>query len=119
MTKQYIIRHKATQKQLFTSNGNKGAWKTPGHAKAAFTNTNFYWSLQEEFGLSWRGSRRFDDQDEFEIIAVVPEDSIRAARLEKAEALLADVLTHLDNTHGYDTDIWYSIQKFLGYREDE
>lgn len=119
MTNVYIIRHKATQKQLFTAGGKKGAWKTPGHAKAAFTNTNFYWSLQEKFGLSWKGCRRFDEQDDFEIVEVVTEDSIRAARLEKAENLLEAVAVHLDNTHGYDTDLWYAIQKFLGYREDE
>lgn len=115
MTKQYIIRHKATQKQLFTSRGKKGLWKTPAHAKAAFTNTNFYWPLQEQFGLDWKGCRRFDEQDEFEIVAVVTEDELV---LNRAKELLEDVLIHLDNTHGYDTDIWYAIREFLGLKDE-
>lgn len=118
MTKQYIIRHKATQEQLFTSHGTKGAWKTPGHAKAAFTNTYFNCYRRDQFGLSWQGSRRFDEQEDFEIVEVVSEDGIRLARLDKAEKLLEDVLVHLDNTHGYDTDIWYEIREFLGIMDE-
>lgn len=116
MTKHYIIRHKATQKQLFTAGGKKGAWKTPGHAKAAFTNTNFsYWSLRLQFDLDWKGCRRFDEQDEFEIVAVETEVSVREARI---TALLENVLTHLDDTHGYDTPIYYEIREFLGYKDE-
>ena len=99
MTKQYIIRHKETHKQFFTSKGKKGIWKTPGHAKAAFTTAH-----------AFRGGFTFDEQDVYEILEVAfPEP-----RLVEAEDLLADVLVHLDNTHGYDTDLFYAIRKFLG-----
>lgn len=96
----YIIRHKETHKQFFTSNGKKGTWKTPGHAKAAFTTAHAY-----------RGGFRFDEQDVYEILEVKFKDPHTV----EAEDLLRAALDHLDNTHGYDTDLWFAIRKFLGY----
>lgn len=104
MASLYIIRHKETHQQLFTSKGKKGAWKTPGHAKSAFTNAHAY-----------RGGFTFDEQDVYEIVEITAVEDIRAA---EARQLLEDVLVHLDNSHGYDTDIWYAIRKFLGYADE-
>lgn len=116
MTKQYIIRHKATQKQLFTQNGNKGTWKTEAHAKAAFTNVYFYSKHRMEFGIDWNGRRRFAEQDQFEVVEVVVPS---VANLATAEQLLRQALTHLDNTHGYESELWYDIRAYFGMGDDE
>lgn len=104
MSNLYIIRNKETHKQLFTSRGKKGAWKTPGHAKAAFTNYH-----------AFRGGFRFEEQDVYEIVEVAVTKDHRTV---EAEALLKLTLVHLDNTHGYDTDLWYAIRSFLGMSDE-
>lgn len=116
MTKQYIIRHKATQKQLFTSRGRKGSWKTAAHAKAAFTNLYFHSKQRMEFGITWNGHRRFDDQDLFEIVESIP---VEAQALSRADDLLRQTLTHLDNTHGYESELWHDIRAYFGMGDDE
>lgn len=104
MSNLYIIRHKETHQQLFTSRGKKGAWKTPGHAKAAFTHHH-----------AFRGGFTFDEQDVYEIVEVA---ATKDSRTDKAEELLKLTLVHLDNTHGYDTDLWYAIRSFLGMSDE-
>lgn len=79
--------------------------------KAAFTNFTFYSWHAVDFGVNFRGNIRFDDQDVFEVVEVATMDSLRAAT---AERLLKETLQHLDNTHGYDTELFYSIRTFLG-----
>lgn len=98
MSKHYIIRHKETHAQFFTSRGKKGAWKTVGHAKAAFTTAH-----------QWRGGFTFDEQDVYEIVAVTPADQIR---LKAAEDLLDRALSFLDDVHAYDSDIAEAIRAY-------
>ena len=105
MTKQFIIRHKETQQQFFTSRGKKGSWKTAGHAKAAFTNKYAY-----------QGGFRFDEQDVYEIVEVV---SAEVGRLERAESLLSRAYDFLDNVHAYESDIANDIRKYFGSQCDE
>lgn len=114
MTKQYIIRHKETHKQLFTRE-RKGVWRTAGHAKAAFTNMIFWAWQQEEYGVNFAGHVRYADQDVFEVVELVREDT---QRLTQADALLRATLVHLDNTHGYESDIWYAIRAYFGEKEE-
>lgn len=114
MAKQYIIRHKETHKQLFTSRGKKGAWKTAGHAKAAFTNFTFHTWHWKDLGVNLNGNVRFDDQDVFEIVAVEPVDDQRLAH---AEELLSRAYHFLDNVHAYESDIANDIRKYFGSQE--
>ncbi|MDX9668693.1 hypothetical protein [Pseudomonas sp. P8_250] len=115
MIKQYIIRHKDTQKQLFTSRGKKSNWKTPGHAKAAFTNLRFNERLREEYGVDLRSWTRFDDQDVFEIVEVIP---VEAQQLQRAEELLMQAYDQLENFLDPNTAVIGDIRKYFGAKCD-
>ncbi|MNC16178.1 hypothetical protein D3C75_640270 [compost metagenome] len=114
MTKQYIIRHKETHKQLFTSRGKKGAWKTAGHAKAAFTNFMFYSWHAVDYGVNFRGNIRFDDQEVFEVVEVVP---VEAQQLQVAEMLLSRAYSCLGNAD-YDLNLSKDIHDYFGAKSN-
>lgn len=99
MTKQYIIRHKETHEQFSTSRGKKSVWKTVGHAKAAFTNKYAY-----------RSGVRFDEQDVYEIVEVVP---VEAQQLQVAEMLLSRAYSCLGNAD-YDLNLSEDIHAYFG-----
>lgn len=70
----------------------------------------------------WEGHENTICNGEGSCLVVLPVESdavpnvLKFAKLwaPRADELLNDTLLHLDNTHGYDTDLWYAIRAYLG-----
>lgn len=114
MSKQYILRHKETKKQLFTSGGRKCSWKAINHAKSAFTNLHWHSRLRMDHGVTFNGRVRFAEQDIFEVVEV---DDGASDKLAEAYRLLRKAHSFMDDVHAYDSTIAGDIREFLGMGE--
>lgn len=80
--KTFIIRNKET-KAIYRCKSGKSSWKTIGHAKSAWHQSEYYFDHNVYF----------DDQDTYEIVELKPESD---ELLLKAKDLLKDCLDYID-----------------------
>ena len=93
----YGIRNKETKEQWRAKSG-KTVWAKPAHAKAAWRSTYEYCYKRPE-GIISAG---FNDQDLYEVFIIGFDE---AARLAKAEELLAAAHEYLEDVHAGESAI--------------
>lgn len=97
--KTFIIRNKET-KAIYRCKSGKSSWKTLGHAKSAWHQSEYYFDH----------NAYFDDQDTYEIVELKPESD---ELLLKAKDLLKDCLDHIDTTTVCGENLEQDVIKFL------